>query len=233
MPVFEISDFVSRSLPLSFDTRLSNQVFILFLLCLGLPFLVDLHLPLLDGQLVRGVENVQAFLLLFCAIFSYFYIRPFDLADGQKQFWLWAICWWLLLFGRSISWGRDYFPEVPKVYFRAISIVLIAPVVFMLFSRHLRAEIVRKFKSVSLPLWVLILSVVGLIAADSIEHGRAISFIFLHDVAYKDFMEEMYEFPLILGLFMMTLHIMKQDKPPVVAEPVYLELDDHEAVAKN
>lgn len=137
------------------------------------------------------------------------------------------------MFGRSISWGRDYFPEVPKVYFRAVSIVLIAPVVFMLFSRHLRAEIVRKFKSVSLPLWVLILSVVGLIAADSIEHGRAISFIFLHDVAYKDFMEEMYEFPLILGLFMMTLHIMKQDKPPVVAEPVYLELDDHEAVAKN
>ena len=50
---------------------------------------------------------------------------------------------------------------------------------------------------------------------------------------HKDFMEEMYEFPLILGLFMMTLHIMKQDKPPVVAEPVYLELDDHEAVAKN
>ena len=72
---------------------------------------------------------------------------------------------------------------------------------------------------------------VGVIAALlSVSSFAAQEFL---NVSYKDFMEEMYEFPLILGLFMMTLHIMKQDKPPVVAEPVYLELDDHEAVAKN
>ena len=114
------------------DTRVSWSVLILAVLCLIFPFLADLQFPLLGGAVVRGVENIQALLLLIFAVFSYFYMQPMRLPEGKKYFWIWAVLWWLLLFGRSTSWGRDYFPEVPKVYFRGISVVLIGSVVFML-----------------------------------------------------------------------------------------------------
>lgn len=149
---------------------------------------------------------------LWCNI-QFFYIRPLQLHGGNKQFWLWAVLWWLLLFGRSTSWGRDYFPEVPKPYFRAISVMLIAPVVFMLFSPYLRKEIAKKLKYFTLPIWALMLAFSGLIISDAIEHERAIDALFLRDIQYKDLMEELYEFPLILGLLFITYHLMKQDKP--------------------
>ncbi|MCP0723168.1 hypothetical protein KU617_23195, partial [Salmonella enterica subsp. enterica serovar Montevideo] len=40
--------------------------------------------------------------------------------EGAKQFWLWAVVWWLVLLGRSTSWGRDYFPDEPRILFRMI-----------------------------------------------------------------------------------------------------------------
>ena len=83
-----------------------------------------------------------------------------------------------MLFGRSTSWGRDYFPEVPKIYFRGISVLVIAPVVFMLFLAPLRQEIAYKFKHVSLPIWALILAFIGLLMSDGIEHNRFYSFYF-------------------------------------------------------
>ncbi|MDI4751548.1 hypothetical protein MJL81_28125, partial [Salmonella enterica subsp. enterica serovar Anatum] len=43
-----------------------------------------------------------------------------------KQFWLWAVVWWVVLLGRSTSWGRDYFPDEPRMLFRTISVILIA-----------------------------------------------------------------------------------------------------------
>ena len=194
------------------DTRLTWPIIAIAILCFLFPFSADLQVPLHDGEIVRFVENLQALLLLMCAIFSYFYIRPLDLQDGKKQFWLWAVLWWLLLFGRSTSWGRDYFPEVPKPYFRAISIMLISPVIFMLFSEHLRKEIIRKLKHFMLPVWALVLACSGLIISDAIEHERVIDTLFLRDIQYKDLMEELYEFPLILGLFLISFHLMKQDK---------------------
>ena len=194
------------------DTRLTWPIVVIVVLCCLFPFFADLEVPLLDGAMVRYVENLQALLLLFGAIFSFFYIRPLQLQGGNKQFWLWAVLWWLLLFGRSTSWGRDYFPEVPKPYFRAISVMLIAPVVFMLFSPYLRKEIAKKLKYFTLPIWALMLAFSGLIISDAIEHERAIDALFLRDIQYKDLMEELYEFPLILGLLFITYHLMKQDK---------------------
>ena len=123
------------------DTRLSWSVLILAVLCLIFPFLADLQFPLLEGAVVRGVENIQALLLLIFAVFSYFYMYPMHLPEDKKYFWIWAVLWLLLLFGRSTSCGRDYFPEVPKVYFRGISVVLIGSVVFMLLVKPLRHEI--------------------------------------------------------------------------------------------
>ncbi|MEG1709509.1 MAG: hypothetical protein RR285_12455 [Acinetobacter sp.] len=194
------------------DTRVSWSVLIIAILCLIFPFLADVGFPLLGGAVVRGVENIQALLLLMFAVFSYVYMQPMRLSDGKKYFWMWAVLWWLLLFGRSTSWGRDYFPEIPKVYFRGISVVLIGSVVLMLFVKPLRTEIAVKMKTLNLPAWAMLLTVLGLIISDGIEHSRIYGGIFLHQLAYKDLMEELYEFPLILGLFMMAFHIMQRDK---------------------
>ncbi|WPC34067.1 hypothetical protein O4M77_10010 [Acinetobacter sp. YWS30-1] len=196
---------------MKFDFQLPVSILVMMICCLIFPFLPSLHLPLLGGMTVTAVESIQALMLFSFAVFSFFYIRPFELSKGQKQFWLWSVAWWIMLFGRSTSWGRDYFPEVPKIYFRGISVLVIAPVVFMLFLAPLRQEIAYKFKHVSLPIWALILAFIGLLMSDGIEHNRFFIHFIFTDFIYKDLMEELYEFPLIIGLFLVAYPLMKQD----------------------
>lgn len=196
---------------MKFDFQLPVSILVMMICCLIFPFLPSLHLPLLGGMTVTAVELIQALMLFGFAVFSFFYIRPFELSKGQKQFWLWSVAWWIMLFGRSTSWGRDYFPEVPKIYFRGISVLVIAPVVFMLFLAPLRQEIAYKFKHVSLPIWALILAFIGLLMSDGIEHNRFFIHFIFTDFIYKDLMEELYEFPLIIGLFLVAYPLMKQD----------------------
>lgn len=199
--------------------RISKKLSYPTLLFVGLgiiyPFLIYLQFPLANGELVNRLEDIQALLLLSAAIFSYYFIQPFQYSAGQKQFWLWVIFCWILLFGRSISWGRDYFADVSHDYFRLISILCIAPVLLMLFSRKLRAEILNKFKTTPLPIFSLALALSALGIADAIEHDRAMAAFLLHDLAYKDFLEEMYEFALIWGLFEACYWLMQQEKASV------------------
>ena len=82
----------------------------------------------------------------------------------------------------------------------------------MLLVKQLREEIALKMKSLTISTWAMLLTVLGLIISDGIEHSRIYGGIFLHQIAYKDLMEELYEFPLILGLFMVAFHIMQRDK---------------------
>ncbi|WP_257227288.1 hypothetical protein [Acinetobacter sp. YH12063] len=114
----------------------------------------------------------------------------------------------------ALAGGRDYFPDAPKPYFRLISVFMIAPVVFMLFSPYLRQEIVHKLKTLALPICPLGLVILGLLISDAVEHSRSLSFLFLYDLAYKDFIEEVYEFLLILGLFLTAYPWMQQDHVP-------------------
>ena len=81
----------------------------------------------------------------------------------------------------------------------------------MLFSSHLRAEIAHKFKTAHLSFWAVLLVVVGLVVSDAVEHSRYLAPFFLHDMMYKDLIEEVYEFPLIIGLFLVAYPIMQQD----------------------
>lgn len=194
------------------DTRLTWPVFVVLILCCIFPFIEASNLLTSLDISVRTIENIQALLLFAFAMMTYVYMKPLQLKSGQKEFWLWAICWWLVLFGRSTSWGRDYFPDVPKVYFRAISIVLIGAVVFPLFNRNLRQEIAHKFKTATISIWGIALAIFGLVVSDGIEHDRWISNIFLHHVSNKNFVEEMFEFPLIIGLFLVAFVIMQADK---------------------
>ncbi|WOE31902.1 MULTISPECIES: hypothetical protein [unclassified Acinetobacter] len=192
--------------------KMTTPTLFLIGLCLVAPFIVDFHPPLFEGLLIRFLENIQALLLLLAAVFTYLYSRSLANTVGQKQFWFWAVLWWVMLFGRSISWGRDYFPEISHDYFRVISIFFIAPVVFMLFSKCLRQEIMHKLATMRFPIYSFLLAVVTLIISDSIEHSRMIAPLFLHHREYKDLMEELYEFPLIWGLFETTYLLMKQEK---------------------
>lgn len=198
------------------DTRFSWAVFLVAAISCIFPFFPSFIDPLLVATSVRSIENIQALMLFGLFVFTLVYMKPWDMPNGQKQFWFWAACWWLLLCGRSISWGRDYFPEIPKVYFRGISIILIGSVVFMLFSSYLRQEIVHKFKALSLPMWAIGLAIAGLLISDAIEHLRAIHTWFVSDLRYQSFMEELYEFPLIIGLFLTAWAFMQKDHLPMV-----------------
>ena len=95
-----------------FSKQLTRPTMVLVGFCIACPFLSLLHPPLFNGLLVQMIEDVQALMLLVIAFFCYFYIRPDRCSEGKKQFWFWAILWWIMLFGRSISWRRYYLPKV-------------------------------------------------------------------------------------------------------------------------
>lgn len=198
---------------MKFDTRLTLPTLLLGLLAVAIPFTANWHLPLLNGVVVRYIENGQALWLLFGAVFTAAYIRPMSRPEGEKQFWLWATVWWLVLLGRSTSWGRDYFPEYPKLLFRALSVVLIAMIVLpVIISKPLRQDIARRFRNEPLPLWLLAITVVTFLISDTVEHHRLLAPVFLHNASYGDLIEELYELPFLAGLFLINVGFMQRDK---------------------
>lgn len=194
------------------NTRLTLSTIILGLVIVAIPFVANWNLPLLNGTVVRWIENGQALWLLFGAVFTLGYIRPLSRPEGEKQFWLWAAVWWLVLLGRSTSWGRDYFPEQPRLLFRAISVAMISMIILpVLLSKRLRLDIVRRVRNEPLPLWLLTITACAFLISDTVEHHRLLAPIFLHNVQYGDMIEELYELPFMAGLFLMNLGFMQRD----------------------
>ena len=60
-------------------------------------------------------------------------------------------------------------------------------------------------------MWTCTLVVITFLLADTVEHHRLLSPIFLHDLNYQDLIEELFETPFILGLLLISLDLMKQD----------------------
>lgn len=56
------------------DTRLTSSALTLALAAVVIPFTADWQLPLLNGVVVRWIENGQALWLLFGALFTAWYI---------------------------------------------------------------------------------------------------------------------------------------------------------------
>lgn len=194
------------------NTQITFPTLILGLVIVAIPFAANWNLPLLNGIVVRWIENGQALWLLFGAVFTLGYIRPLSRPEGEKQFWLWAAVWWLVLLGRSTSWGRDYFPEQPRLLFRAISVVMISMIILpVLLSKRLRLDIVRRVRNEPLPLWLLAITACAFLISDTVEHHRLLAPIFLHNVQYGDMIEELYELPFMAGLFLMNLGFMQRD----------------------
>ena len=201
---------------MKFNFRFNFVALVLLVLLFGILLLAITQTHLLSNWNVHLIEDIQALILLLCVPFTWFYMKPKTLSEQKKWFWLWAIAWWAMFFGRSISWGRDFFPEVPHLYFRIISIFVIAPVIFMLFSAQLRTEIKYKLQSVTFPFWYLFIAILSLFFADSIEHHRFIDTWLMSEGSNVDLIEELYEFPFILALFLSALYFMKLDKSPKV-----------------
>ncbi|QMN54304.1 hypothetical protein HVW69_15085 [Citrobacter freundii] len=195
------------------NTQLTLPTLILGLVIVAIPFTANWNLPLLNGSVVKWIENGQALWLLFGAVFTLSYIRPLSRPEGGKQFWLWATVWWLVLLGRSTSWGRDYFPEHSKLLFRAISVVLIAMIILpVLLSKRLCLDIVRRVRNEPLPVWMLAITACAFLISDTVEHHRLLAPIFLHNAHYGDLIEELYELPFMAGLFLMNFGFMQRDK---------------------
>ncbi|MTD39938.1 hypothetical protein GIX45_15220 [Erwinia sp. CPCC 100877] len=210
-----------------FDKKISAAPLLLGAAALVFPLFADVHFPLLDGKTVAWVEDAQSCWLLFGALFTLFYIRPGSLEEGKRQFWLWSVVWWLTLFGRGISWGRDFFPDGPRIVFRAISVVLIGTLVLSLFfSPMLRRNIVERFHHETLPIWTLAVVVVTFLISDTVEHHRLLAPLFLHNRAWQDLIEELYELPFMIGLFLIAFSMMKHEKAAVSSVRPHCRVDD-------
>lgn len=197
---------------MKFDTQITTPAIGLVVLSALFPWAADWHIPLLGGAVVSQIENLQALWLLFGALFTAWYIKPFSRPKGEKQFWLWAVMWWVVLLGRSTSWGRVYFPEMPHTVFRIISVVLVGGLLLCLLSSSLRQEIARRMRENSLPVWLLAVTALAFLISDTVEHHRLLAPLFVRDVHYADLMEELYEVPFMIGLFMVTFYFMRADK---------------------
>lgn len=165
-----------------------------------------------QNQAVLAVETFQSLWLLFGALFTWCYIRPLRCNSEAKFFWLWSISWWLLLFGRGISWGRDYFPDEPKLYFRIISIVLIGVTMCALLLPVIRREIIRRLRQERLPLWDILLLVLYFVIVDTIEHHRLLAFLFVYDTSHTDLLEELFELPFMFSLFAVAFLLQRNEK---------------------
>lgn len=208
---------------MSVNIKPTNSTILLALLSCLIPFTPEIGLPLLHGYTVRVIENSQAILLLLGAMLTFSYMKPFQLTEGSRKFWLWSVLWWVVLLGRSTSWGRDYFPELPKAIFRSISVVLIASLVLsFLLSSQLRKAIAVRFKTWRIPLWTCLLVVTLFLQADTVEHHRLLSPIFLHDSNYQDLIEELFETPFIFGLLLISLDFMRQDMQSEISKNTHL-----------
>lgn len=195
------------------DAQLPFITALLFILSILFPFFPDIPLPVSEARLVNWIENGQALWLLFGALFTLFWIKSWTLTPGQKAFWLWSVAWWVVLLGRSTSWGRVYFPDEPRLIFRAISVVLIAALVLpVLFSGILRKEIALRFRHEMFPLWTVLLVVITFMFSDAVEHHRFIASLVLYDARDQDLLEELYEIPFMLGLFIIAFGMMQRDK---------------------
>lgn len=82
----------------------------------------------------------------------------------------------------------------------------------MLLSKRLRQDIARRVRNEPLPIWLLAITTCAFLISDTVEHHRLLSPLFLHNAHYGDLIEELYELPFMVGLFLMNLGFMRRDK---------------------
>lgn len=153
----------------------------------------------LENSVLR-VEEFHILLLLGGALVSGF------LAYQQKDkriFWLWAMMWWIVLFGRSINWGRLIWPEYSREMYRMIAIALVLMLCVPLFVSRTRNFIVNVIREYGVPCHILAVLIVMFMIVDQVEHIR-VPFSYLYtllNIQDLGLLEEITETFFIAGLF--------------------------------
>ncbi|WP_160430513.1 hypothetical protein [Gilliamella sp. Pas-s25] len=172
----------------------------------------NFFIPLYNGLTVTLIEHVQSLFLLFMCGYTYCYAKKMAEHPNLYKFWIWTIFWWLMLFGRGISWGRDFFPEVPRFYYKIIASFLIALPILSIFLPTIRQEIVRRYKFEKIPVWHIFLAFLFLGIADIAEHRRIGHELLVITRDRKDLIEELMEIPCLLCLALTTFYMQKNEQ---------------------
>lgn len=151
------------------------------------------------------IENSQLIILLFGSVICItFAIQQKE----QRLFWLWAALWWILLFGRSINWGRLYFPEYPREYYRIIGILIGSCILIPFLISQFRQPIVTVIQRFGIPYKAIIILALIFIMVDQVEQNRLIFQLIteLIPIQHTELLEEIIESFFILGLFECILY---------------------------
>ncbi|MHC5224844.1 hypothetical protein [Ignatzschineria sp. LJL83] len=146
------------------------------------------------------IENLQLVLLGIGIIYSLWLAKK---QQDYRFFWLWITLFWIILLGRSINWGRIYFPGYPREYYRLIGLCLVSLVVLPLAIRKYRLILVSIIKTYGIPYKVIGILLILFLLADQAEHQRAL-YLFTNDLIplpNYELLEEILEIFFMLALF--------------------------------
>lgn len=179
--------------------RTNQSLVIYFLITLSGSFLLYstfLNTP----NIVTIIEHFQLLILSLGFLISLYFTLS---KCHQKHFWLWTSIWWLILFGRSINWGRLYFPDYPRSFFHIIAAIIILGVIVPFLIPKARYEIITFIKKVGLPFKQLILLIMIYALIDQIDNSRSLFGWFRSYITIIDplLLEESIEVFFITGLF--------------------------------
>lgn len=189
----------------------------LFIILLGIIIYItgNFYIPLYNGLTVTLIEHFQSLFLLFMCCYTYHYARKVKRDPELYKFWIWTILWWFMLFGRGISWGRDFFPEVPRYYYKIIAAIIITIPILSIFLPTICLEIRRRYQFEEIPVWHILLAFVFLGIADIAEHRRIANELLVLTPERKDLIEELMETPCLFSLALITLYMQKNEQKRV------------------
>ncbi|TEA27318.1 hypothetical protein [Candidatus Schmidhempelia bombi] len=183
-------------------------VFALFLLWGG-NYLFPLNIG--SWRLDKIIEQLQSFMLLAIAVHTFIYAQRYGKHSHTRKFWYWTLLWWFVIFGRGISWGREFYPQVPPIIYRIISIIIIGAPIITMFFPAIRRQIYYRFWFQKIPVWNVILAFLFLGISDIIEHHRVGVNFLLCSSERQDLLEELMEVPCFLSLIFVVLFLQRNE----------------------
>lgn len=175
-------------------------------------FLGNYILPICGGLTVTLIEHLQSLTVIVMIGYVYFANKR-NITDIERyRFWLWTLLWWLLILGRGISWGRDFFPEVPRIIYKCIGGLLIALPLLSMFLPTIRREIVCRYKYEKIPVWSIFLMFISFALVDVVEHHRIGYNLFVISRERQDLVEELFEMPFYFSLILSVCYLMRNEK---------------------
>lgn len=169
-------------------------------------------IPLYGERSVATAENLQAILLFVMFLQALYFACKFPSHSDARWFWIWSGLWWLMIFGRSVSWGRDYFPDIPHPLSRTISVILIALPILGFLVPAVRRHIKYHYLTDKFPVWYAFSAFLFLGVADIVEHHRPGHTLLLRFADRQDLLEELFEFPCFFSLILVALYWQRHDR---------------------